>query len=78
MVRILNVQDFAENIRALLGDFKRFPEEIIVTDQDQALMKLVPMFHAPAARPIFGCMRGSVTINGDIVGSTEVSWDASE
>ena len=48
--------------------------EIVITKRGKPVAKLVPF---EQKRPdIFGCMKGTVTILGDIVGPTGEIWDA--
>jgi len=48
--------------------------EIVITKHGKPVAKLVPI---DRKRPdIFGCMKGTVTILGDIVGSMGEIWDA--
>jgi len=49
--------------------------EIVITKRGKPVAKLVPVEekHAP---DIFGYMKGTVTILGDIVGPTGEVWDA--
>ena len=52
-------------------------EEIIITKHDKPIAKLVPL--APtASRPLFGYLKGSMEIRGDIIGPTGERWEADE
>jgi len=51
-------------------------EEVVVTRYGQPVARLLP-YEGPSASPgIFGCLAGSVTVHGDIIRPTGVSWDA--
>jgi prevent-host-death family protein len=52
-------------------------EEIIITKRGKAVAKLVPL--SPATKPeLFGYMKGSLEILGDIIEPIEVKWEADE
>ena len=47
----------------------------VITKRGNPVAKLVPI-EEDVAMPVFGCMKGRVRIEGDIVASTGESWDA--
>lgn len=49
---------------------------IVITKRGKPVARLLPMDEAPAGREIFGCMKGTVAIRGDIVGPTGEEWHA--
>lgn len=49
---------------------------IVITKRGKPVARLLPMDEAPAGREIFGCMKGTVAIQGDIVGPTGEEWHA--
>jgi prevent-host-death family protein len=50
-------------------------EEIVVTRYGKPVMKLMPVSE-PDVTPFTGCMKGTVTVAGDIIGPTGEEWDA--
>ena len=52
-------------------------EEIIITKRGKPIAKLVPLTAAPK-REIFGYMKGTVEILGDIIAPIDEKWDADE
>lgn len=48
--------------------------EIVVTKHGKPVAKLVPV--PAASRDFIGCLRGTVTYHGDIVGPTGEVWEA--
>lgn len=50
-------------------------ESVIITKRGRPVAKLVPI-EQPPARRIFGWMKGSVKITGDIVGPEPDIWNA--
>jgi prevent-host-death family protein len=51
---------------------------IVITKRGKPVARLLPMDEAPAGREIFGCMKGTVAIQGDIVGPTGEEWHAEQ
>lgn len=49
---------------------------IVITKRGKPVARLLPMDEAPAGREIFGCMKGTVAIQGDIVRPTGEEWHA--
>jgi len=49
---------------------------IVITKRGRPVAKLVPVEEATKFREIFGCMKGSIEILGDIVGPTGEEWHA--
>ncbi len=49
---------------------------IVITKRGRPVAKLVPVEEAKPDREIFGCMKGSIQILGDIVGPTGEEWNA--
>jgi prevent-host-death family protein len=49
---------------------------IVITKRGRPVAKLVPVEEAAPHREIFGCMKGSIEILGDIVGPTGEEWNA--
>jgi prevent-host-death family protein len=59
----------------LLDKVDRTREGLVITKRGRAIAKLVPMDTEPA-RSIFGCMKGTFRITGDIVGPEPDIWEA--
>ncbi len=51
-------------------------QEITITKHGKAVVKLVPVQEESV--PLFGFMRGSAHIKGDIVAPLDVSWEAAD
>ncbi|HUJ22803.1 MAG TPA: type II toxin-antitoxin system prevent-host-death family antitoxin [Bryobacteraceae bacterium] len=47
---------------------------IVITKRGKPWVKLVPV--APDDTPLFGCMKGTIRILGDITEPVDVDWDA--
>lgn len=59
----------------LMDDVQKHHEEIIITKFGKPVAKLVPLERKPA-KSIYGFLKGSVTIQGDIVKPTGEKWEA--
>ncbi len=59
----------------LLNTVDRKGESVIITKRGRPVAKLVPIENQPT-RSIFGYMKGSVKITGDIVGPEPDIWNA--
>ena len=49
---------------------------LVITKRGKPVAKLVPVEEEEIPRSIFGCMKGTVTIHGDIVGPIDLDWHA--
>ncbi len=49
---------------------------VIITRRGKPLVQIAPLDPMPPAPDIFGCMKGTVTITGDIVGPEPDEWEA--
>ena len=52
-------------------------EEIIITKRGKPIARLVA-FEAEPEKPIFGSMKGSAEILGDIISPLDAEWEANE
>ena len=59
----------------LMDDVEKYHREIVITKYGKPVAKLVPI-EPEKPKPIFGCMKGTVKILGDIVSPTGVEWNA--
>jgi antitoxin (DNA-binding transcriptional repressor) of toxin-antitoxin stability system len=60
----------------LLDEVQRTRKEIIVTKRGRPVVRVLPAEQPPSA--IFGRMKGTVEIVGDIVAPTGERWQADE
>ena len=66
---------FKAHCLRLMDEVQKFHKEIIITKHGKAVARLVPL-QTEKKRPLFGYLKGMMTIHGDIVGSTGERWDA--
>lgn len=59
----------------LMDDVQKHHEEIIITKHGKPVAKLVPIKDRPSGT-LFGYLKGSVLIKGNIVKSTGEKWTA--
>lgn len=61
----------------LMDEVKKKQISITITKHGKAVAKLVPV-EDKAVTSSFGCLKGSISIEGDIINSIDVKWEASE
>jgi len=65
--------EFKARCLKLMDEVNRDGIELVITKRGEPVAKLVPV--TPAEAPeLFGCMRGTVRIHGDIVSPDPESW----
>lgn len=67
--------EFKAKCLKLMDKVQELHEEIIITKFGRPVAKLVPV-EEEKERPLFGCLKGSVEIKGDIVAPTGEKWNA--
>ncbi len=69
--------EFKAKCLKLMDQVRDSGREIVITKRGKPVAKLVPL--EPKERPpLFGCMKGTFEITGDIVSPIEVEWDATK
>ncbi len=69
--------EFKVHCLRLIDQVHRSHEEIIITKRGVVLAKLVAAGE-PEKRPLFGAMKGSVTMLGDLVQPIDEAWQAEQ
>ena len=67
--------DFKAKCLKLMDEVEKYRIEIVITKFGKPVAKLVPMDESPE-KALFGYLRDSVTITGDIVSPTGEEWNA--
>jgi prevent-host-death family protein len=75
MRRQIAAGEFKAKCLALLDDVQQKREEIVVTKRGKPVARLVPIEQAEKP-PLFGRMKGTITILGNIIAPTGEIWDA--
>jgi len=68
--------EFEARCLKLMDEVRATRRPIVITKRGKAVAKLVPVEEAEPRHEIFGRMKGTVTIHGDIVGPIDVDWHA--
>ncbi len=69
--------EFKAKCLKLMDEVRDTGEELIITKHGKPVAKLAPIEGAERdkAKTLFGCMKGSITILGDIVEPVETGWE---
>ncbi|GDX82295.1 antitoxin [Deltaproteobacteria bacterium] len=67
--------EFKARCLRLMDEVAETGRELIITKRGRPVAKLVPVSEAEAV-DVFGCMRGTVTVTGDLVAPLEDTWEA--
>ncbi len=76
MVDRIAAGEFKAKCLHLLDEVQRNRKEILITKRGRPVARLLPAEENVA--PVFGRMKGTVEILGDIVAPTGEKWDADE
>ena len=68
---------FKARCLAIMRQVQKYHEEVVITKFGKPIAKLSPIKPGPS-RSVFGYMKGTVKITGDIVGPTGEKWEADE
>ncbi len=66
---------FKTHCLRLINEVQTKRSEIIVTKRGKPVAKLVPLEEAPPVG-LMGYLKGSVTVDGDVVQPIDASWEA--
>jgi prevent-host-death family protein len=68
--------EFKARCLKLMDEVRATRRPLVITKRGKPVAKLVPVEESEPQRSIFGCMKGTVTIHGDIIGPIEQDWHA--
>ena len=71
----LSAGQFGASCLQVLDQVRRTRQPVTITKRGKAVAKLVPV-DEPGDQPLFGRLKGSIVIGGDIVAPTGEVWDA--
>jgi prevent-host-death family protein len=74
MKEIIAAGEFKAKCLHLLDEVQQTRMEIVITKRGRPVARLLPVEEKPPT--VFGRMKGSIKILGDIVGPTGEKWDA--
>jgi len=73
---LMPAAEFKARCLKLMDQVQATGRPIVITKRGRPVAKLVPAEEAKPDREIFGCMKGSIEILGDIVRPTGEEWNA--
>ncbi len=73
---IMSAAKFKSECLALMDKVSKTREEIIITKRGKSVAKLVPLQSNPPLT-LFGCLKGTAVILGDVVSPIDTEWDVS-
>jgi prevent-host-death family protein len=68
--------EFKARCLKLMDEVQRTRRPVVITKRGKPVARLVPVEKPEPRRSIFGCMKGTVTILGDIISPIEQEWNA--
>ena len=71
----ISAAEFKARCLKLMDEIAVTRTPIVITKRGRPVAKLVPADPAPR-KPLFGCMAGTVTFEGDILAPLDVEWEA--
>lgn len=71
----ISAAEFKAKCLKIMDQVNNFHEEVIITKHGNPIAKLVPYSKKPV-KELFGYMKGSVYIKGDIIKPVDDIWDA--
>lgn len=76
--RTIPAGEFKAKCLKLMDEVRDTGEELIITKHGKPVAKLAPVEGVERKIPktLFGCMKGSITILGDIIEPIDVEWEA--
>ena len=74
--KVIAAGEFKARCLQLMDEVLETGESITITKRGRAVAKLVPeRTQSKPFRSLYGRLKGSVTIHGDIIGPTGVEWE---
>ena len=74
--KYIKAGEFKAKCLQIMDEVESSHTPIIITKRGKPVAKLVPVSELPAS--LFGCMRGTVKITGDIIAPIDDKWEANE
>ena len=71
----ISAAEFKARCLKLMDDVAKTRQSIVITKRGKPVAKLVPAEPVPR-KPLFGCMAGTVTFEGDLLAPLDVEWEA--
>jgi len=74
MKKSMKAGEFKAECLKVMDQVKKTRRTVVITKRNIPVAQLVPM-DWEKEKPIFGCMKGTIEIKGDIVKDTGEKWD---
>ncbi len=71
----ISAAEFKARCLKLMDEVAKTRKPVIITKRGRPVAKLVAVEPEPR-KPLFGCMAGTVTFEGDILSPLDVEWEA--
>ena len=72
--QLIGAGEFKTHCLRLLDEVNKKHKVLVITKRGQAIAKLIPA--AQHVTSLYGCLKGTAIIRGDIVSSTGETWEA--
>ncbi len=76
MAKTLKAAEFKAKCLKLMDEVAATGEPVTITKRGKPVARLVPVHNQP--KTLFGALKGSVTITGDIISPLQDKWEANE
>ena len=76
MGKMVGITEFKAKCIALLDEMERSGEPLTITRRGKPSLTLSAKVAEGEGTPVFGAMKGTFTIHGDIVGPVDPDWEA--
>ena len=74
----ISVEQLKTEYLKLIDDFQKYHHEILITKSGKPIAKLVPIVDNQVEKSLFGYMKDSVVIHGDILEPIGEKWEVDE
>ena len=78
MIQQISAAQFKAKCLQLMDEVQKYHGEIIVTKHGKPIARLVPIDSKPKKKTLFGYMKGTVVIKGDIVSPNHDVWKTND
>ena len=73
-MRTMKASEFKAKCLKIMEEVAATGEAVLITKNGVPISQLIPATRRPET--LFGALKGSVSINGDMVSPVDTSWDA--
>lgn len=73
-MRTIKASEFKAKCLQLMDEVAETGEAVVITKNGQPMSQLVPYRKKPAT--LYGALKGSITIEGNIISPLDVEWEA--